>query len=77
VFHPLGAKGAKKLKDFFIDLKIPKRVRDRVPLVVDAKGNIIWVVGFRISDLVKVDENTEKYITLRIVSSCHLDSPVL
>lgn len=77
VFHPLGAKGAKKLKDFFIDLKIPKRVRNRVPLVVDAKGNIIWVVGFRISDLVKVDENTEKYITLRIVSSCHLDSPVL
>ncbi|MDD2430260.1 MAG: tRNA lysidine(34) synthetase TilS [Firmicutes bacterium] len=77
VFYPLGAKGPKKLKDFFIDLKIPKRIRGRIPLVVDANDQIIWVVGFRISDLVKVDENTEKYLTLRIVQSCHAGSPVL
>lgn len=77
LFYPLGAKGEKKLKDFFIDLKVPKRIRDRIPLLVDAEDRIIWVVGFRISELVKVDENTNRCLQLRIVQSCQAGSPVL
>ncbi len=77
LFYPLGAKGEKKLKDFFIDLKVPKRIRDRIPILVDAEDRIIWVVGFRISELGKVDENTNRYLQLRIVQSCQAGSPVL
>lgn len=38
--------GWKKIKDFFIDKKIPRWRRDKIPLVVDDKGQIVWVVGF-------------------------------
>ncbi|MCF7890853.1 tRNA lysidine(34) synthetase TilS [Candidatus Bipolaricaulota bacterium] len=63
-FVPLGMNGEKKLKDFFIDLKVPLKERDRIPLVCDRKG-IIWVVGFRIDDRYKVDEATNEILTMR------------
>ena len=48
-FKPLGLNGTKKLKDFFIDRKIPREQRDRIPLLVD-EDNIIWVVGFQMNE---------------------------
>lgn len=63
-FVPLGMDGKKKLKDFFIDLKVPIKERDRIPLVCDGRG-IIWVVGFRIDDRYKVDESTDEVLTMR------------
>lgn len=52
VFHPsgLGPSGAgqpKKLKDYFISMKIPRGERDGWPLLVDAEDRILWVVGLR------------------------------
>lgn len=40
-----GLKGRKKVKDIFIDKKIPLNQRDTWPLVVDEQGEILWVVG--------------------------------
>lgn len=58
-FYPLGLTGSKKLKDFFIDYKIDRDKRDRIPLVCDG-DEILWVVGFRISEKYKItDETTE------------------
>ena len=49
--------GTKKLKDYFIDKKIPKLERDNIPLI--AIGNeILLIFGVEISDKIKVDENT-------------------
>jgi tRNA(Ile)-lysidine synthase len=48
-FWPLGAPGHRKLHDLFIDRKIPRQARDRVPIVVDASGQIVWVVGLTIA----------------------------
>jgi tRNA(Ile)-lysidine synthase len=46
-FQPCGMHGhSKKLQDFFTDLKIPRSVRSRIPLVVAPEG-IVWVVGYR------------------------------
>ena len=46
-FQPCGMHGhSKKLQDFFTDLKIPRSVRARIPLVVAPEG-IVWVVGYR------------------------------
>jgi len=45
-FRPAGAPGGKKLKEYLIDAKIPRRQRDTIPIVCDATG-IIWLGGFR------------------------------
>ena len=65
-FVPLGMRGSKKLKDFFIDLKISRDERDRIPLILDDE-NIIWVVGYRISDLYKITKKTKKILAIEFI----------
>ncbi len=60
-FNPINFKGSKKLKDFFIDEKIPKYLRDSIPIIRDEE-KILWIVGYRMDHRVKVDENTEKIL---------------
>jgi tRNA(Ile)-lysidine synthase len=48
-FQPQGSGGRKKLKDFLIDRKIPREMRDSLPLVVDKEDRIVWVVGHSVS----------------------------
>jgi len=62
-FKPLGMKGHKKLKDFFIDLKIPAHLRDSIYLVCDDE-NIIWVAGYRMSEDYKVTSETKNQISI-------------
>jgi tRNA(Ile)-lysidine synthase len=66
IFRPLGSPGHCKLKEFFIDQRIPREFRDRVPLVVDKNGRIVWVVGYRISDEVKVTDTTKKILKFKV-----------
>lgn len=68
-FQPMGMKGRKKLKKFFIDLKIPAEIRDHIPLICDESG-IIWVVGHRLSERVKVDDTSRRIGILRWSDSC-------
>ncbi|MBN2466627.1 MAG: tRNA lysidine(34) synthetase TilS [Deltaproteobacteria bacterium] len=65
-FQPLGMKGMKKVKDFFIDRKLPLRERGRVPIVLFG-DRIVWIGGQRIDDRVKVTEGTRMVIRLRLV----------
>jgi len=46
----------KKLQDFFVDEKVPRRQRGRVPLVCSGDGRIAWAVGHRIAEPFKVTE---------------------
>jgi tRNA(Ile)-lysidine synthase len=52
-FHPLGAPGSKKLKDFLIDRKVAKEARDRLPLLI-WNGEIVWIAGVEVSERFKV-----------------------
>lgn len=63
-FNPLGLKGSKKISDYFIDKKIPRRIREKALVVCD-KSKIIWLIGFEISELAKVEKNTDKVLILR------------
>ncbi len=63
-FHPQGAPGSKKLKEFFIDQKIPRQNRDRYPLVVSPQAEIIWVAGLRIAHPYRITAQTEKVLVL-------------
>ena len=65
-FHPLGVKGTQKLKEFFIDHKIPKVERPKVPLLVSGE-RIVWIVGYRIDERAKVTEKTEKVLVVKVV----------
>lgn len=65
---PLGGGGTKKLKDYFIDRKIASSCRCAIPLLVDA-GSIIWIAGERISERVRVTEQTRKVLKAELVIS--------
>lgn len=54
--------GTKKLKDIFIDAKVSKALRDEWPVVVDSKGNILWIPGIKKSKFSK-----QKYETYDII----------
>ena len=60
---PFGMRGTKKLKDYFIDEKVPKEIRDKIPLIVDDE-NILWVVGYRINDLYKITKKTKRILSI-------------
>ena len=63
-FVPLGMKKKKKLKDFFIDEKIPHYRRNKVPILCDKKG-IVWIVGFRLDNRYKVHDNTTHILKIK------------
>jgi len=58
---PLGMDGSKKVKDLFIDAKIPLPQRRRIPLVF-SNGTLIWVCGLRSSNLSRVDGSSSRII---------------
>ena len=60
-FTPLGAGGSQKLKKFFIDHRIHRKDRARAPVLTD-KQRIIWLVGQRIDDHVKVTAHTSEVL---------------
>jgi tRNA(Ile)-lysidine synthase len=62
-FQPLGMEQTKKLNEFLIDARIPQAWRPRIP-VVCSEEQIIWVVGQRIDERVKVTERTGKVLRL-------------
>jgi tRNA(Ile)-lysidine synthase len=62
---PLGLGGTKKVHDIFVDGKIPRWERSRLPLVTDARGRILWIVGVAIADPAKVTADTSRVVRLR------------
>ena len=62
-FTPLGMTGSVKLHDFFVNRKVPRDQRRRVPIVT-AGNEIAWVVGMRINDRFKVTDATTTVLRL-------------
>ncbi len=52
-FQPSGMKGHKKIQDFFVDNKIPKYKRYKIPVIVDEKDAIICIGNMRFSEKYK------------------------
>ncbi len=57
------AMGSKKVKDLFIDLKIPREERCKIPIITDSEG-IICVGDYKISENYKIDENTKEVLKI-------------
>ncbi len=67
-FQPLGSDGAGKLQDFYVDRKVPRHWRDRIPLVVGEPG-IAWVVGYRPAQWARVRQDTTCVYSIKFESS--------
>ncbi|MBU5315616.1 tRNA lysidine(34) synthetase TilS [Clostridium bornimense] len=64
-FTPLGMKGRKKLKDLFINEKIDKSKRSKIPLIL-FDNEIAWIVGLRISEKFKITEETKRILIIQV-----------
>ncbi len=62
--QPLGLSQPKKLGEFMIDARIPRAWRGRIPVVFSPE-QILWLVGYRIDERVKVTEETKKVLKLQ------------
>lgn len=60
---PLGLNGSMTLKKYFIDKKIPKDIRDTLPLIASG-SEILVILGITVSEKVKVSENTKKILKI-------------
>ncbi len=56
-FRPLGMDGEKKVKDFFIDHKIPLHQRRRIPLLF-SQDQLLWIAGLRINHRFRLTAQT-------------------
>ena len=63
IFKPINSNGTKKLKEYFIDNKIPREKRDDFPLIAINK-EIIWIIGNKTSDNYKVTDNTKSVLMI-------------
>ena len=57
--------GRKKIKDYLIDCKVPRREREELLLLADG-SHILWVVGYRISEYYKVTQETKNVLEVRV-----------
>ncbi len=63
--RPLGAPGTRKLKDLFVDLKVPSRERPHRPVVVCGE-RILWVCGLVVAEEAKVTRDSKRFLRLSL-----------
>lgn len=72
-FCPFGMGGRrKKLQDFFVDRKVARKMRGRIPLVVAPSG-IVWVAGYRGDERFAAGPATAHPVTLSIVPPVEME----
>lgn len=62
-FTPFGMKGRKKVSDYFQDLKIPTHLKSHI-FILESNKKIIWIVGYRMCDSLKVSKNSRNVIKI-------------
>lgn len=70
-----GEQGAirKSVKDYMITEKIPRENRDFIPVLADG-SHIVWLIGYRISEDYKLNENTKRILQVQLVGkSCEVN----
>ena len=66
-FMPFGMKGKKLISDYLTDRKRDYFQRKHQLILTDADGNIIWLLGERVSQLVACNDNTINVLSVRYV----------
>ncbi len=61
-FWPHGMPRPMRLSDFFVNLKLPRPLRDRQPLLIGRRGTMVWVVGYRLAEPALVREGSRAVV---------------
>jgi tRNA(Ile)-lysidine synthase len=69
-FFPLGMSGGQKVSDFFINRKIPRSEKERIPIVVNGT-EIVWVAGLRLDDRYRIGKGCKEIYKLTLESEVH------
>ncbi len=64
--QPLGMEGEKKVKDLFIDRKIPASRRKKIPLLFK-KDQLLWIPGLHLDHRVRVQAKTQEILRVELV----------
>ena len=64
-FRPFGMHGSKLISDLFTDFKLTEKEKNETWLL-EADGEIVWVIGYRASQVFKVPSDSTHYLLIRI-----------
>jgi len=68
-FVPMGMNGhSMKVSDFWINKKVPERLRKDYPIICDAR-QILWIPGFQPSENSRITESTQSVIKISVVKN--------
>ena len=59
--HPLGASGSRRLKEVLIDRRVPRQVRERLPLLC-VEGRIAWAPGVAIDERFRLNGQATAWV---------------
>ncbi|MGH8973723.1 MAG: tRNA lysidine(34) synthetase TilS, partial [Acidimicrobiia bacterium] len=65
-FVPLGLSGHKSVTDALAEAGVPAEARGRHPLLATPGGEVIWLVGYRVDDRVRVSGDTRRFLWLTV-----------
>jgi tRNA(Ile)-lysidine synthase len=64
--RPIGLGGTKKLQDLFVDRKVPRVARHRLPLVVDRHDRVVWVPGHALDEVYRASAGGSGVVVLKL-----------
>ena len=64
-YSPLGMNGTQKLKNYFINAKVPRSQRKYIPILVSG-DHIIWIAGHRLSHISRMRSVTKRILKAEI-----------
>jgi tRNA(Ile)-lysidine synthase len=67
-FQPLGMPGQQKIKNLFVNRKIPSSQRNEIMLLVD-RHSVIWIENMHLNDRVKITAETKNVLKLEVTNS--------
>jgi tRNA(Ile)-lysidine synthase len=73
--RPLGMKGRRKLQDVFVDLKVPREDRAKIP-ILECGRTIIWVPGYAVAAGFEVGDPSRPALHLQIERADREDGPI-